>query len=195
VVAAIPPKLPIVEIRQTYAKIGIDADLGTQTIRQPRPTMEMRREPPAVFIEQPRGELIIDQTRAWDALAIGGHLEMMLRIYRQGPEIALETIGKIAENGDRLAAIHLEGNPIADIAAEESQVEFSEYQFAGPAGFDNVDIAYRANKPIIEVRPGKQHIFVQVNPPIHIYERGKLLIYMRQYNKVEFYPPKIDIAV
>lgn len=191
----IPPKLPIVEIRQTYAKIGIDADLGKQSIRQPRPTFEMRREPPSLSIEQPRGELTIDQSRAWDALAVGGHLTMMSRINLQGPRIALETIGKIAERGDRLAAIHTGENAIAEIAAEEGRIEFSQFQFAGPAGFDNVDIAYRANKAKIEVREGKIHVNARVNPPIHEYERGKIDIYMRQYNKVEFFPPRIDITI
>ena len=194
-VAMIPPKLPIVEIRQTYAQIGMQSTRGIQTIEQPKPDFEMRREAPELSIEQPLGELIIDQSRAWDALAIGNHLEMMLRIYQQDRQIALETIGKIAEHGDRLAAIHLGGSPIADIAAEEGRFTFGEYLFAGPADVDNVDIYYQANKPLIEVREGRIHVDARAKAPVINYWPGKLEIYIKQYNSIQFIPPQIDVAV
>jgi hypothetical protein len=191
----IPPVMPIVQIRQQFAKIGIDADLGTQLIEQPRATMEMKRIPPRQSIEQPRGVLEIDQSKAWDALALCGTLEMLHRIYDQGPAIALETIARIAQTGDRLAAIHLPGDPIPEIAAEQSRVVFGEYQFAGPASYDNVDITYTARKPIIEVQDGEWQVRIQANPVKHTYIRGKLDIYMRQYPSVTFIPPQIDVRV
>lgn len=186
--AMIPARLPIVQIRQTYALIGIDADLGKQSIRQPRPTYEMKTERPKQFIRQPKGELYIDSTRAWDALGLGGTLEMLRRIYDQGHKIALETIGKIAAEGDRLAAIHTGENAIA-INAMDNQFTFAQYQYAGPASFDNVDITYIAHRPIIEVEEGKIHVNARVNPVEHEYRRGKLEIYLRQRNSIRFIPP------
>ncbi|TLS50647.1 hypothetical protein FE782_19605 [Paenibacillus antri] len=156
----------------------------------------MQYQRPVQSMELPDGQLTINSQRAWDALGRGGHLETMSRIYSQGQQIALETIGKIAEEGDQLAAIHKGGNAIAALA-QDIRLEFGQYRFEGPAGFDNVDISYQAGKANIEVQDGKIHVNARVNPPVHEYTRGKLDIYMQQYNKVEFTPPppQIDVTV
>ena len=196
-VAMIPRQLPIVQIRQTYAKIGIDADLGKQSIQQPRPTYEMQYQRPVQTMESPRGQMTINSQKAWDAMGRGGHLETMTRIYSQGPQIALETIGKIADEGDQLAAIHKGGGDMIAALAQDIRLEFGQYRFEGPAAFDNVDIMYQASKANIQVQDGKVHVNARVNPPIHEYTRGNLDIYMQQYNKVEFTPPppQIDVTV
>jgi hypothetical protein len=180
--------MPIIHIQQTPARLGIDADLGTQSIRQPRPTYEMEHQRPQQSIEQPKGELTIDQSKAWDALGLGGTMEMMLRIFGQGREIALQTVARIAEEGDRLAAVHTGEDAIA-ANASDIRLTFGEYQYAGPASYDNVDLRYVAQKPRIEAQDGKVHVNARVNPVEYEYHRGKLDIYMQQYNKVEFSPP------
>ena len=115
-------------------------------------------------------------------------MEILQRIYSQSKDIVLETIGKIVREGDRLAAIHLGGNAIAE-NAKDIRFNFGVYQFAGPASYDNVDVNYVARKPIIEVQDGQVHVNTHPNPVEYEYIRGKLDIYMRQYNKVEFTPP------
>lgn len=190
----IPRKLPIVQIQQQYAKIGIDADLGQQSLRQPRPTFEMRQIPAKLDIRQPRGDLIIDQSKAWDALGLANNLEVMNKIYSQAREIALQGIARIVENGNRMAMIHIDADPIPEIA-EQIRFTFSEYDFAGPASVDNVDITYQANKPQIEVQDGYIDLQTQVNPVEHVYTRGKLDIYVRQRESIKLTPPVIDTAI
>lgn len=192
----IPKQLPIVKIDQKYAKLGIDADLGTQSIKQPRPTMEMHVERPKQTIEQPRGQLTIDQSKAWDAMARGGNLLVMHRIYSQAREIAMQGIAKIVENGNRLAAIHEGGNPLADIASQ-TRVSFSEYQIAGPASFLNVQIRFDRQPPIIRAEDGKVHMNTRINPVQHSYKRGKLVFSMLQYPSVTFTPPdpQVDVRI
>ncbi len=195
-VAMVPAQLPIVQIRQTYAKIGIDADFGTQSLEQPRPTMEIQSTKSIQEMELPRGQLTIDSQRAWDAMGRGGHLETMKRIYGQGTQIALEYIGKTAEEGDQLASIAKGGDMIAELA-RDIRLEFGQYRFEGPAGFDNVDITYVASPARIHVKDGDVTVNARVNMPIHDFRRGKLDIYMQQYNHVEFTPPppQIDLKL
>lgn len=188
------PSIPTIQIRQYPAKLSIDADLGKQNIRQPRATMELQTEQPKVEIRQPRGELKIDQSKAWDALGLGNILESMHRIASEAHRVALQGVARIVDNGNRLAQIHLDTNPIAD-NAEQLRFEHFEFDYYGPASYDNVDITYRANKPEIQPVEGKVRLHTQPNKPEIDYIRGKLDIYMVQYPRVEFTPPQIDMKL
>lgn len=188
------PSIPTVQIRQYPAKLAIDADLGTQSIRQPRATLEIRTDPPKVEMKQPRGELTIDQSKAWDALGVGPVLEAFHRIASQARNVAMQGIARIVENGNRLAQIHLDTNPIADIA-EQLQFERFEFDYYGSASYDNVDISYTAHKPEITPIEGKVNLYTHPNKPEIEYMRGKLDIYLSQYPRVEMTPPRIDLTV
>ncbi|SDE35286.1 hypothetical protein SAMN02799630_05255 [Paenibacillus sp. UNCCL117] len=183
--------VPQIQIRQTPGLIGIDADLGRQDIKQPRATFEMSVERPQQEIRQPAGELVIDQSRAWDALGKGPALETFNRIYSQAREVALQGIARIVENGNRMAQIHLKTNPIADIA-EQLTFDFFEFNYVGEAAYDNVDIRYTARKPEIQVTDGRVNLTTHPNAPEYEYIRGKLDIYMQQYPQVEISVPQID---
>jgi hypothetical protein len=186
--------IPQIQIRQQPALLAIDADLGTQDIKQPAPTYEMSTERPKLEIRQPRGELKIDQSRAWDALGQGPILEAMNRIYSGSKNVALQGLARIVENGNRLGDLRYRGNPIADMA-EQVRFERLELDYYGEASYDNVDIHYTAHKPEISVEEGKIHVNVHVNPPEINYNRGKLDIYMKQYQKIEITFPEIDLKM
>jgi hypothetical protein len=186
--------IPQLQIRQQYAKLGIDYDIGRQEIRQPRAAFELTTERPKLDIHAETGVLYIDSSKAWDALGHGPFLETMNRIYARAREVALQGIAKIVEDGNRLAAIHEGGNAIAEIAREKG-AEFFEFEFMGDASFDNVDLHYEPGKLDIQVEDGKVNLYTHPNPPEHNYTRGKLDIYMMQYPKVEIIPPQIDIKV
>lgn len=188
------PSIPQIQIRQIPARISIDADLGRQNIRQPRATQEMVTDLPRVEIRQPQGELDIDQSKAWDALGLGNTMESMRRIASQAHNVAMQGIVRIVENGNRLAQIHLDTNPIAEIA-EQLTFDFVEFDYYGPASYDNVDVYYTARKPEIMPIEGKVNVRTHPNRPEIEYHRGKLDIYMSQYPKVEIIPPQIDMKV
>lgn len=187
-------QIPSLQIRQQRALIGIDADLGHFTMRQPRATFEMRTQQPRVEIEQPSGEMRIDQSEAWNALGRGGTLRMMNQIYSEARNVALQGIARIAQRGDRLAAIHTKANAIADIGSEEA-FRFHEFNFVGEARYDNVDVRYTPRRPIIQVVEGTVDLTTHPNQPEIQYNRGKLDIYMRQYARVEITPPQIDVSL
>jgi hypothetical protein len=187
--------IPQIKIHQEYAKLGINADIGTQHIEQPRATLEMQQIRPQLHIHQSLGHFEIDQDKAWDALALGGNLKTMSRIYSMASDIALQGLQRRVEEGNRMADLTINSNPFAEFAQNWRRT-FSEHAIiAGPASYDNVDVEYIRGDFSIDVDPGRVDINARVNPPIHEYERGKLDLYMLQYNKVEFTPPVINLEV
>ncbi|MEV5029663.1 DUF6470 family protein [Paenibacillus sp. LPE1-1-1.1] len=184
-------QIPQIQIRQTPAILSIDADNGMQSLEQPQATVEMEQVRPEQHFTTTRSRLEINQDRAWDALGLGGNLETMSKIYSMASDMALRGLARIVEQGNRMADIHLGGNPIAEMA-RDWQRTFPEFDFSGEASYDNVDVSYTPAEVSIETTPGRVELNVQVNRPIHQYERGKLDIYMSQYSKVEIIPPQID---
>jgi hypothetical protein len=189
------PSIPQIQISQQYAKLGIDADLGRYEMKQPRPTLELEQPQAKVEMRQPQGELKIDQSRAWDALSRTNILEVMHRIYGQARELAMKGTARIVEDGNRMAAIHKSKADAIPELAMDVRVSFPEMVYAGEASFDNVDISYTARRPEINITPSPVHSRAQLNPPQVDYYRGKLDIYMLQYNKVEITPPAFDTRV
>lgn len=185
------PSIPQIQIRQQPALLGIDADLGTQDIQQPRATFEMTVDRPKQDIRQPRGEMDIDQSRAWDALGIGPSLEVFSRIYSQGRDIALRGIARRVEDGNRMAQIQIDSNPFAELAKNVDR-NFSEYDYAGEASFDNVDITYTARKAEINTTDGKVNLNTHPNRVEYEYNRGKLNIYMLQHQSIDISVDPID---
>ncbi|MCU6708442.1 DUF6470 family protein [Paenibacillus sp. J5C_2022] len=183
--------IPHIQIRTQHAALSIDADIGKQHLEQPRPTVHMEQPRAEQSIRTAAGRLEINQDRVWDALALGNNLETMHKIYSMASDIALQGLARIVEKGNQMAAIHLGGNPIAE-SASEWQRTFPEFDFRGEASFDNIDFHYTPAEVSIETTPGKVNMDVQVNPPVHRYERGKLDIYMSQYPRVDITPPQID---
>lgn len=187
-------RIPHIQIRTQDALLSIDADMGKQHLEQPRAAIDMKQVKPEQHFRTEAGRLEINQDRVRDALAVGNHLETMSKIYAMAPDIALQGIARIVEKGNQMASIHLGGNPIAEMA-REWQRTFPEFDFRGEASFDNIDIRYIPSELSIETTPGRVELNVQVNKPIHQYERGKLDIYLSQYPKVEIIPPRIDQTV
>src|SRR4051812_12911777 len=106
--------MPIVQLRQQYAKIGIDADIGKQDIRQPRPDFQITTKNAKLETTYRRGEQIIDQSASWEALGMGSTLAFSRRVSQEAKNLALQGIGRRVDIGNRLAAIQNGGNPIAD---------------------------------------------------------------------------------
>lgn len=184
-------QIPQIQMQLYHAVLSIDADLGQQRLEQPRAKVDMKQVRPEQHFTTTTGKLEVNQDRVWDALGLGNNLETMSKIYSMSKDLALQGIARIVAKGDQMAAIHLGGNPIAEMA-REWQRTFPEFDFRGEASFDNIDLYYTPSELSIETTPGEVLLDVQVNRPIHEYERGKLDIYMSQYPRVEITPPSID---
>lgn len=186
--------IPQIQIRQTPALLGIDADLGTQSIEQPRPTFEMEQPRAQMEIHNPLGHFEIDQSAAWDGLGLGGNMKVMNRIYSTAPDIALQGLARIVEEGNRMADLTNPNNPFAELAADW-RVSFPEFDIYGEAAYNNVKTDYVRGNFTLNAEAGHVKLHTEVNRPIYEYTRGKLDLYMQQYNKVEIIPPAIDTEV
>lgn len=188
------PSIPQIQIRQQFGRLGVEAEAAKITIRQPKADVDIHSEPAQVVTYYREGDLRIDQSRAWDALGIGNHLELMKRMYSSAKQVALEGIARIARNGDRMAEIDRPGNKIAEIAGEEWRLA-PRLDVLGPASSDNVDIEYTPQKPDIRIRLGDVKIDVETHQPEVDYYPGSLHIYMAQYPKLEIIAPQIDLRI
>jgi hypothetical protein len=182
--------IPKLHISQTYAQLSIRQDPGGVEIEQPKAKVEIKTQLPSMEIERVESKLEIDQSKAWDAYGIINPLEMNSRIYGQVRDsVVPQAIAKIAQDGDRMAAIHRSTGVIAELAAE-SWVEL-QVNFAGEASYNNVDVNYTPDQlsfrlvegvvniqvepqwPIIQHKPSQVNIAVEKYPSIQIEWRGR----------------------
>lgn len=184
--------LPAIQIRQQFARIGIDADPGFMKIRQPQAHMEIHTEPAVVSIHSEPGRLQIDQSRAWDALGGKNILRTLDRIHAAARNVAWDNVARIAREGDRLADLTTSENTLAELG-KEAFVSFHELDILPEASSGNVDMDYTPSPPEIQVQTGGVDIRVEVNRPELDYERGKLDIYVAQQAMLTIIPPQIDI--
>lgn len=189
--------LPVIQIRQQYGLLAFDADPATLSIRQPKADIQITTTPSKIITLNPPGQLQIDQSKAWDALGIGPHLDAISRVYTRSKQLFLEHLARKVEEGNRMMNIHQGGNAIADISKERTMegVHLDELNFIGPASFDNVDISFIPGELEIKIVPKEVQIQVQANKPEIEAARGKFNAYMARWPSIEIIPPSLDMKV
>jgi hypothetical protein len=190
VIALFP--IPQIQIHQQYGILGFKADPATLTIEQPPATIVMHTKQAIEHIQQPNGELKIDQSRLWDALGTGGVLAMNKRVADQMFGIAVDAIAKIVEVGNRMADMTNPNNTIPQIAYDNAFEPLPPIQYVGEASFLNVSEEYTPSPPIINPELGSVNLQVTPNRPVIESQRGQFNAYMVQRNSVEITPPAID---
>ncbi|OME02241.1 hypothetical protein BSK54_11195 [Paenibacillus odorifer] len=185
---------PLLQIRQTPALIGMDADLGILSITQPKAEVNITTTSAELTVESFRPELLIDQSRAWAAFTGGSLPDMNKRIYSGIQQLYLQGIARKVEQGNRMAHFFKPGNTIAEVYGTDTEPN-SFPETRGPASYDNVDIHFETRDPEIEFHPAEVHIQVEGRRPEIEYTRGKLNIYMQQYASVHFIPPEVNFQL
>ncbi|MDQ0891968.1 hypothetical protein QFZ81_007056 [Paenibacillus sp. V4I9] len=176
--------IPRLSIHQTFAQIGLDTQKAQLSIESPRGQLEVKQEAASVEITSPKGELSVDSSAAWSALGKGDHLEWMNQIYSQLQSVALQAIGKIVEDGNRMAMITNPSNPFAEIAANQMN-ELNPVQYVGEASNLNVKLNYEMRKPEINITPHKAEIQYTPQKPQVSYTPANIDIYVKQKNSIE----------
>lgn len=184
----------ILQIRQTRAVIGIDADPGAYSITQPKAEVNITTTPGEMSIQSTRPELTIDQSAARAAYTGGDMMEMNKRIYSGIQQLYLQGLSRKVEQGNRMAEFFKPGNTIAEVYGTDTEPN-SFPDTRGPASYDNVDIHYQSFAPKIRFRAAEVDIQVERHRPEIEYTRGKLSIYMQQYASVEFIPPEVNVQL
>ncbi len=184
-------RVPQIQITQNQAKIGLDISEPKVNINQENAQMEIRQTPAVLNIEKSEAQLYIDPTRAWEALAKWSSLKLGEVITQRRQQMAMEAIAEIAAKGDRLAAIHQNGNPIAQMA-EESVYKTEEMYITGEASYDNVALFFEPAKLHIDWMRGSVEISVTPIAPQFQFTRGQVDVYLRQMNSIQFSFPTVE---
>ncbi|HHV29567.1 DUF6470 family protein [Acetivibrio mesophilus] len=107
-------------ISQTYAKIGIDRIYSRLDIESRDAQLNLHQNHAKVNIEAEFPKVQIDQYEAFASAGLKNHLDLRREISQRGHRHALEHIGKVADDGDAMAAIENGGNLIPEIAKRDS---------------------------------------------------------------------------
>ncbi|NEN85109.1 DUF6470 family protein [Paenibacillus elgii] len=178
-------------IRQAFGQIGIQTQNATTDIRSPMGQLSIEQQPAQMDFHSEPGELSIDSSAAWSALGSGPHLEWLNSIYSQLPNIALQGIAKIVENGNRMAQIHNPRNAFAEIA-QNAFSDDSPIEYVGPASNMNVKVHYEARPAVTNIEPGKVNIeYTPMKPEVQ-YNPGRVEIYMKQMNWIDIQVTNYD---
>jgi hypothetical protein len=187
--------IPQLQITQTFGQISIQQDPGGVRIQQPKAKMEINTKEPSINIDRSKGKLEIDQSKAWAALGLMNPLKLNSKIYSQVRGKFNQTIGEIARNGDRMAAIHQSTSVIPELAKESTRKSYK-LDYTGEASNSNVDFSYtpdklssnlvkgavnihaEAQRPIIERVPAKAMIGMERHPAINVDWLGKNIDYI-----------------
>lgn len=156
-----------------------NAQLDQQTIL---PKLQLETTPATVEIHQSQGELTIDQTPCRYSIGLKNISDFSRDIANQGKQAVLDTIGSIAEDGDRMGAIENKGDSIAQMAADSTIEE--------PPGITLVPIdapiiRYEANPVQFNPTPGKINYFVEPGTVNGDYHPGSVDFRITQYPSVQ----------
>ena len=173
----------IMEYRTTRAKLEIFTE-------QPKFNVQKRPISFQVEVKQP-AKLTIDQSRAFEALGMGGNEFFSKQIYSQSKDIVLQAIAKKVEDGNKMAD-HKQGSVIPDLHEGEPLTEIP-FDYVSEPSYKNVDFNYQPKEIATRIDPGEISMSFQVNPPRSQYTAGRFDAYVKQYNNVKIVPPQIDL--
>jgi len=173
----------LLRIEQTYARIGLQIERAQLSIQQPKADIRMHQELPRLEIEKTPLQIQIDQQDCWNEVGLMDYRTLTGDNAKRAKQIAWEAIGKIAEEGNRLARIEDGGNPIVEMAVEISNPP--------PVDF-NIDLIPKSRPKIdfiggeLHFHPveGQVHLEVIPNKPIIEATQPKVTAYMLQWPSI-----------
>lgn len=171
------------QIHSQPARLGMESRRAELEIQQPQALLEITQPPARMSIDQGPGRLEIDSSAARAALGGFSTLELTAQIADQARQVALQAIGDIAAEGDRLGAIEstpAKGAVIADIARDRQDSGITPIDYAAPPSTHPVSITYMPHPTQIDWQLGRVNIHSTPRPPEYTYHSGMLRIYLEQ---------------
>lgn len=172
-------------IRMDY-KID-NAKLNLQTTQ---PKVQMETKSATVEIHQPRGELTIDNYPCRYSIGLKNVADFARDNATLGRQTAMETIARIAQEGDQLARIEIKTYAIADIAANSTISEVPDITYARIA---SPDISYQANPVQFNPTDGNVDLTLQRGTVQGDYIPGSVDVQVTQYPSIEI--STVDVKV
>ncbi|KHO61016.1 hypothetical protein THYS13_25920 [Thermoanaerobacter sp. YS13] len=170
-------------IHQTFGRIGIDTTPAQISIQSPKVDLEIKQIPAKMEIDQKLPEVHIDQYQCFYEAGLKNIFDLVHDEAQWSKQIALEAIGKIAEDGDTLASIENHQNAIVKLSEEAliQDIDFNidlmpksrpQIWFEGYLNINwqlgGVEIKAIPHKPQIYVTPAHVNIHMKQYPSIKI---------------------------
>jgi hypothetical protein len=146
--------------------------------------LNMHTQPVIVEIKQPQGELSIDSRPFYASLQIYDSATFARKNAELGKETALETIGKIAEEGDRLGKIESGENAVANIAKDKLLTPPPDVTFAP---LNPPSVTYKANPPEFHVIPARVDVDYIPGKFDVTYQPGSFSLHITQYPSIKMW--------
>ncbi|NLD49166.1 MAG: hypothetical protein GX660_18555 [Clostridiaceae bacterium] len=187
-------------ISQTYAKIGIETTPARLDMSTRLAKLELKQKPAKVNIETELPKVLIDQHEAFESTGLKNALEITREAAQRGMESALQYTGKVAEDGDTLAAIENGYDAIASIA-ERDLIQVYEWNIdfipkTGPKFEVTGSINIEAERNWEEANNSVETKFIPHSLKVD-YTPGQVEIFLRQYASVNisYQDSKLDTKV
>lgn len=185
------------EIRTQPAILAYNISKPVQSIEQPRAQVQGSVTQAQTRVEATLPKIQIDQTQAFNESGLKNIEAFSAEYVSLAKQKMLESVGRIAEQGNQLAAIENGGNPIADQALYNAFDQF--YHEFGMvtmprSGPDITLIRGQVNTTVTE---GQLTGRIVAQKPRIEYQAGKVERYMQQYNSIsiKYVGDKLDLQV
>ncbi|HEY8341515.1 MAG TPA: DUF6470 family protein [Calditerricola sp.] len=187
-------QLARLEIRQTFARLGLETTRPVQEIAQPKPDLGLTQRPARLSIERVPGRLVIDQSQAWAEAGLKDPLTLTRDFAAEGREAALEGIARIAEEGDRLQAIETGENAIAAIAIDKALPPPADFTIALMPPPFSVKMRYEPTRLVLRWELGSAFFDPKTYRAVHRYIPGDVNPYLLQKQRLEIVVvmPQVD---
>lgn len=170
-------------IEQQYAKLGLEIIKPQLNMHTTLPKIKIESQPAIVEIHTTPGKLEIDTTPCRYALGLKNLSDLARDLAQEGKQAVLEAIGKISEDGDRMAEFQ-NGDAIVELAYEINlQSDYSiEWAYKQPPL-----ISYQKGSVEYNVIPAKLNIDFEKGDVELDFKQGKVSGYLRQQNYIRFW--------
>ncbi|EAX46817.1 conserved hypothetical protein [Thermosinus carboxydivorans Nor1] len=181
-------------IRTQTARLEFASYAAALNLKTTPASLELATEPARVEIRQPKGELYIDQSPCRASRGIYGPSEFARVNAEQGRRTALETVGRIAEEGDRMAAIESGEDAIVNMAIESNYPPPPDITWAW---VDPPIIRYTARPAEIDVQRGRVNAEFVPGKVEGEYTPGKVDVRIARYPSIKMWVTenKYDVYV
>lgn len=181
------------QIRQSYAQLGMETERGGFQMRQPLADLSIRQPSAEMAITFHHARVIIDQSACWVDIGLAGWADFNAAQAEENKAAALEGIGQIAQDGDRMLLQHNAIPAIATDACKRCDLEID--VDVAPKHMPKIDFV-DAEPPVIDIQLRPPEIDVQLRPPEFNYRRNVIRTYVAQRESLKFwYEPMLDARV
>lgn len=177
-------RLPQIRMESQFANIGIKQNAGRQELSQPKADLEIQQPWASLSMETTKPKLTIDQTQAWEETNRYSIVRLAEVIAQEGRQALKEGMGRRAQQGTELLKIENKGSAIANQALVNGHPQAKPLGLTHIPSPFSVKIHFQPSELHINAQANQPIIDVQVNRPIHNYERGKVDIYMENYEQL-----------